>query len=167
MTKDRLLTRSRLSGEHPIRIDDDTEARQEVDQATRLLQILQIQGDAVDQSAVRKAKADLARAKKKLRACYEWIPLRAMEADAFEALMGEHKPRPETNDRLFNRDTFPKACLLATDASGRSEADWEHIFKHVLSGPEQSALCNAAIRVNARTPDESLPKDWTSIEPSA
>lgn len=166
MTKDdRLLTRPRLSGEHPIRIDDDTEARREVESAQRLLHILQIQGDAADPAALRKAKADLNRAKKKLRACYEFIPLRAMEADAFEELKGRHKPRPDTADRVYNVDTFPKACLLATEESGRSEADWEYIFKHVLSGPEATELCNAAIRVNARTPDESLPKDWTSIEP--
>ena len=163
---DRLLARPRLSGEHPIRVEDDTQARRDVEQARTLLQILRIQGDAADEGAVSNAKADLARAQKTLHACYEWVPLRAMEAAAFETLMGEHKPRTGTEDKLFNRDTFPRACLLACDESGRSEADWEHIFKHVLSGPERAELCNAAIRVNARTPDESLPKGWAQIEPS-
>ncbi|MDX3101759.1 hypothetical protein [Nonomuraea angiospora] len=163
---DRLLSRPRLSAEHPIRIDDDTEARREVESARMLLQILEIQGDSADQAAVRKAKADLKRAEKKLRACYEWIRLRAMEADDFEALLGKHKPRPDTKDTIYNLDTFPKACLLACDESGRSEADWEHIWKSVLSGPERTELCNAAIRINARTPDESLPKGWAQTEPS-
>lgn len=162
---DRLRNRKRLFAEHPIRVDDDTEARREVERASSLLQILLFQGDAADQAVVRKARAELKRAEKKLRACYEFVPLRAMEADAFEVLRGEHKPRPDTGDKLFNIDTFPRACLLATDESGRSEADWEHIFKHVLSGPEADELCNTAIRVNARTPDESLPKGWAQIEP--
>jgi hypothetical protein len=163
--KDRLLSRPRLSAEHPIRIDDDTEARREVERARTLLQILQIQGDAADEAALRKAKTDLKRAEKRLRDCYEFIPLRALPADEFEALMAAHPPRPDTDDRLFNTVTFPKACLLASDESGRSAEDWEHIFKNVLSGPERTELCNAAIRVNARTPDESLPKGWAQIEP--
>lgn len=164
---DRLLNRPRLSAEHPIRISDDTEARREVEQARTLLQILQIQGEAADEQAVRKAKADLKRAEKKLRACYEFIPLRAMPADDFEALVSAHKPRPDTDDKVWNNATFPWACLLACDESGRSEADWEHIRKHVLSGPELMELCNTAIRVNARTPDETLPKGWARIEPSS
>lgn len=165
MSGDRLLNRPRLGAEHPIRIVDDTEARQEVEQAQFALALLQTQSE-VDAGALKKAKATLTRARKQLRACYEWVPLRAMEADEFELLKGRHKPRPDTDDRLYNVDTFPKACLLATDESGRSEADWEHIFKVVLSGPEKTDLCNAAIRVNARTPDESLPKGWAQIEPS-
>lgn len=163
---DRLLNRKRLSAEHPIRIEDDTEARREVEQARTLLQILQIQGDSADEAAVRKARAALKRAEKKLRDCYEWVPLRAMEADDFEVLVGKHKPRPDTKDEIWNNETFPRACLLACDESGRSEADWESIFKSVLNGPEQLELCNTAIRVNARTPDQSLPKGWAQIEPS-
>lgn len=163
MTQDRLLARPRLSGEHPIRIEDDTEARRDVEQARTLLQIMQIQGGATDEAAVGKAKADLKEAQRRLRACYEWIPLRALEVDDFEKLVGKHKPRPGTSDEIFNNETLPKACLLACDESGRSEADWEHIFTHVLNGPEQLELCNAAIRVNARTPDESLPKGWAQI----
>ncbi|MGP4092925.1 hypothetical protein [Nonomuraea sp. KM90] len=161
---DRLLSRPRLSAEHPIRIDDDTEARREVEQAQFTLALLRTQGDP-DEAAVRKAKAALKRAEAKVRACYEWIPLRAMEVDDYEALVGEHKPRPDSADEIWNNATFPRACLLACDESGRSEADWEHIFKHVLSGPEQIQLCNTAIRLNVRTPDESLPKGWAQIEP--
>ncbi|MFD9949818.1 hypothetical protein ACFWYW_55885 [Nonomuraea sp. NPDC059023] len=164
-TEDRLLNRERLFAEHPIRIDDDTEARQEVEQARLVLNLLRAQGDA-DETALKQAQEALIQARSTLRACYEWIPLRAMEADEFEALMGKHKPRPETDDTLFNRETFPRACLLACDESGRSEADWDHIWKRVLSKPERTELCNTAIRVNARTPDESLPKGWAQIEPS-
>ncbi|MEV1245083.1 hypothetical protein [Nonomuraea sp. NPDC049750] len=164
MSEDRLLNRKRLSAEHPIRIDDDTEAREAVEQAQFALALLRTQGEAADEGALRSAKASLTRAKKKLRACYEWIPLRAMEVDAFEKLVGEHKPRPETSDEIWNNETLPKAVLLACDESGRSEADWEHIFTHVLNGPEQLQLCNTAIRVNARTPDASLPKGWAQIE---
>ncbi|WP_433445728.1 hypothetical protein [Nonomuraea sp. CA-141351] len=163
-TSDRLLNRPRLCAEHPIRIDDDTEARQEVEQARFTLALLQTQSE-VDEGALKKARAALTRAQKKLRACYEWIPLRAMEVDAFEALVGQHKPRPDTADKVWNDETFPRACLLACDESGRSEADWEHIFKHVLNGPEQLELCNTAIRINARTPDESLPKGWARTGP--
>jgi hypothetical protein len=164
MSEDRLLNRPRLSAEHPIRIDDDTEARREVEQAQFALALLRTQGDA-DEDALRTAKAAIKRAEKKVRGCYEFIPLRAMDPEAFEALVGEHKPRAGTDDQVWNNATFPWACLLACDESGRSEADWEHIRKNVLSGPELVALCNTAIRVNARTPDESLPKGWAQIEP--
>ncbi|HEY9375044.1 hypothetical protein [Streptomyces sp.] len=165
MSEDRLLNRGRLSAEHPIRIDDDTEARKAVEQAQFAMALLQTQGEVADDAAVRRAKAALKRAEKQVRDCYEFIPLRALPADDFEALIGQHKPRPDTKDEIWNGETFPKACLLACDESGRSEADWEHIFKNVLSGPEQLQLCNTAIRVNARTPDESLPKGWAQIEP--
>lgn len=161
---DRLLSRKRLFAEHPIRIDDDTETRREVEQAQLALALLRTQG-AADVAVVNRAKAALKRAETKLRACYEWIPLRAMEVDDYEVLVGKHKPRPDSSDEIWNNATFPRACLLACDESGRSEADWEHIFKHVLSGPEQIALCNTAIRLNVRTPDESLPKGWAQIEP--
>jgi hypothetical protein len=164
MSEDRLLNRGRLFAEHPIRIEDDTEARREVEQATFALALLRTQGDA-DAGAIRTAKAALKRAEKKVRDCYEFIPLRAMEADDYEVLVGKHKPRPDTTDEIWDNSTFPKACLLACDESGRSEADWEHIFKRVLSGPEQVQLCNTAIRLNVRTPDESLPKGWAQIEP--
>ncbi|MEV0616201.1 hypothetical protein AB0I81_23000 [Nonomuraea sp. NPDC050404] len=162
---DRLLSRKRLGAEHPIRIDDDTEARREVERASWELALLRTAGNA-DDAAIRKAKAALKRAEKRQRDCYEFIPLRALPADDFEALIGQHKPRPDTTDDVWNGDTFPRALLLACDESGRSVEDWEHIFKYVLSGPEQLLLFNTVVRLNARTPDESLPKGWAQIEPS-
>lgn len=159
-----LLARPRPFDEFPIRIVDDTEARKEVEQARTLLHILQIQGDAADASAVRKARAALKRAEANLKACYTFITLRAMEPDEFEALIGKHKPREGTDDKVWNVDTFPKACLLACVESDMSEQDWERFWKTGLSNAERADFCNAAIRVNARTPDSSLPKGWTQIE---
>jgi hypothetical protein len=162
---DRLLNRARLSGEHPIRIDDDTEARMEVEQARILLNLLEMHGDGADQAAaLRKAKARLKRAEAKVRACYEFVQLRAMEPAAFETLIGQHKPRPGTEDQVWNLETFPPAVLLACVQGDRSPQDWEHILAHVLSTGERRDLCNAAIRLNLRTPDASLPKGWMSIE---
>ncbi|MFG3439938.1 hypothetical protein ACGF0J_22045 [Nonomuraea sp. NPDC047897] len=162
--RERLLNRPRPSDTYPLRIEDDTEPRREVEQAQTLLRILGIPGDAADQAAVRKAQAALKKAEAKLKACYEFVTLRALPADDFEALVGAHKPRPETDDRLWNNETFPKACLLACVESDLSEEDWELIWTTVLSNAERIELSNAAIRVNVRVPDSSLPKGWAQIE---
>lgn len=162
--RERLLNRPRPSGTYPLRVDDDTEAREEVEQARTVLNTLEIHGDAADQAAVRKAKEALKKAKAKLKDCYEFVTLRALPADDFEALVSAHKPRPETDDRLWNNETFPKACLLACAQSDLSEEDWELIWTTVLSNAERIELSNAAIRVNVRVPDASLPKGWAQIE---
>lgn len=162
--RERLLSRPRPSGSYPLRIDDDTEARKDVEQAQALLRIMEIQGGAADQGAVRKARSALKKAESRLQACYEFVTLRALPPDDFEALVGAHKPREATTDQLWNNETFPNACLLACAESDLSEQDWELVWTKVLSNAERIELSNAAIRVNVRVPDSSLPKGWAQIE---
>jgi hypothetical protein len=164
--RERLLNRPRPSGSCPVRVDDDTEARKEVEQARMLLSIAELQGEAADQAAVRKARARLKKAEQALKACYEFVTVRALPPDDFEALVDAHKPRAETDDRLWNGATFPKACLLACVESDLTGEDWEHVWTTVLSNAERVELSNAAIRVNVRVPDSSLPKGWAQIETS-
>jgi len=64
---------------------------------------------------------------------------------------------------VWNLDTFPRACLLACVESDLTEAEWQQVMKEVLSQAELGELANAAIRVNVRVPDSTLPKDWTQI----
>lgn len=161
--RERLLGRPRPMATYPLRIDDDTEARKSVEQARTLLRILQMQGETAEETAVRKATKDLAKAEAALAACYEKVTLRAMPPEDFEALIGEHKPREGSEDQVWNLDTFPRACLLACVDSDLTEAEWQQVMKEVLSQAELGELANAAIRVNVRVPDSTLPKDWTQI----
>ncbi|MEO3875525.1 hypothetical protein ABGB18_42660 [Nonomuraea sp. B12E4] len=165
--RERLLNRPRPSGTCPVRIDDDTEARKEAGQASILLNLLDAQGESADQAAVRKAKARLKKAEAALKACYEFVTLRALPPDDFEALVDAHKPRPGTDDQQWDNETFPKAVFVACVESDLSADDWEHIWTSVLSNAERIELSNAAIRVNIRVPDSSLPKGWAQIEGSS
>lgn len=162
--RDRLRGRGRQFDTYALRIDDDAEARKELERARTLLRILQFQGDTADESAVRSAQQDLAKAEAAIAACYEQVVLRAMRPKDLEKLKGEHKPREGTEDRLWNLETFPRACLMKTVESDMTEADWEDVWEEVLSDGERVALTNAAIRVNVRAPDSTLPKGWTQTQ---
>lgn len=161
--RERLLGRPRPFGDVPLRVDDDTEAREEAERARRVLFMLQVEGGA-DEAALRRARTALTKAEKKLRACYEFVRVRALIADDFEALVAAHKPRPGTDDKMWNLDTFPRACFLSCVESDMSEEEWEQQWATGLSNAERIELGNAAARVNIRTPDESLPKGWAQIE---
>lgn len=163
--RERLLNRPRPSDTYPLRVDDDTEARKELEQARTLLRLLQYQGEEANESAVQAAKADLAKAESEVAACYEHIVLRAMRPGDFETLIGQHKPREGTKDQTWNLDTFPRACLMECVESDLTEAEWEQVWAEVLNLGEQGELCNAAIRVNVRAPDSTLPKGWTQTRP--
>ncbi|WP_405149430.1 hypothetical protein OG589_14500 [Sphaerisporangium sp. NBC_01403] len=161
--RERLLNRPRPMAAYPLRVDDDTQARKDMEQARTLLRLLQLQGESADESAVKAAKADLAKAEAALAACYEPVTLRAMPPDDFEALIALHKPREGTEETSWNLDTFPQACLMACVESDLTEAEWGQVWKEVLSQGERGELCTAAIRVNVRVPESTLPKDWTQI----
>ncbi|MCW2767777.1 MAG: hypothetical protein JWO11_3736 [Nocardioides sp.] len=162
--RDRLLNRPRPFDTYPLRVDDDTEARKGVEQAWTLLRLLQYQGEAADESAVRSAKQDLEQAESVLAACYEPVTLRAMRPGDFETLIGRHKPREGTKDQAWNLDTFPRACLMECVESDLTPQEWDQVWADVLNHGEQGELCNAAIRVNVRAPDSTLPKGWTQTQ---
>jgi hypothetical protein len=163
--RERLLNRPRPSGEFPVRVDDDTAARDQLERARRLLTMLLLQGGAED-SVVEQARADVQEAEETLRACFEFVTLRALPALDFEALVTAHPPRPDTKDKLWNLDTFPRACFLAGVEGDLTAQEWESLWETGMSNAEQVEAGNAAIRVNIRTPDESLPKGWERTEPS-
>ncbi|AQZ67640.1 unnamed protein product [[Actinomadura] parvosata subsp. kistnae] len=163
--RDRLLNRPRPTGSFPLRVDDDTAARDELERARRLHTMLLLQG-GVDESALEQARTDVREAEERLRDCFEFVTLRAVSAADFEALVTAHPPRPDTKDEMYNLDTFPKACFLACVEGELSQEEWERLWDTGLSNAEQIAAGNAAIRVNIRTPDESLPKGWERTEPS-
>lgn len=159
--RERLLQRPRPSDVYPLRIDDDTAARAGLERAQALLRLLQFQGEAAEESAVRAAETAVAAAEQRLAACYEQVVLRAMRPDDFDALITLHPPREGTGDRVWNLETFPRACLMECVESDLTPAEWDQVWKDVLSHAERIELCNAAIAVNARPPDSALPKGWT------
>ncbi|MEV4096974.1 hypothetical protein [Streptosporangium saharense] len=162
--RERLLARPRLADTCMLRVDDDAEARKELERARTFLRVLQFQGDAADESAVRAARADLERAEAAVAACYEPITLRAMRPGDFEALIALHRPREGTGDRAWNLETFPRACFQECVEADLTTAEWEQVWKEVLSQGERDELCTAAIRVNVRIPDSTLPKGWTQSQ---
>lgn len=162
--RDRLLNRPRPFDTYPLRIDDDTEARKDLERARTLLRLLQFQGESANEEAVRSVTADLAKAEAEMAACYEQVVLRAMRPGDFEKLIGKHKPREGTEDRTWNLSTFPRACLMGCVESDLTLEDWDQVWEEVLSDGEQGELCTAAIKVNVRVPDSTLPKGWTQTQ---
>lgn len=162
--RDRLLNRPRPHTVYPLRVEDDTEARKTLEQARAHLRLLHAMGKGAEESAVDAAKQDVVTAEAAMAACYENVVLRALPPDEFEALVSEHKPREGTEDRAWNLDTFPRACLMACVESDLTEHEWGLVWANVLSLGERGDLGNAAIRVNVRVPDSTLPKDWTQTQ---
>lgn len=159
--RERLLNRPRPSDAYPIRIDDDTQAREALEETQSVLRLLLIQGDAADADTLTRAHTAVAEAEGELKACYEPVLLRALRPEDWEALIALHPPRAESTDDIWNAATFPKACLLACIESDLTETELGQLWTEVLSKAEQVRLCNAAIRVNVRVPDATLPKGWT------
>ncbi|GII89620.1 hypothetical protein Ssi03_76100 [Sphaerisporangium siamense] len=158
--RDRLLARPRPSTTYTLRVEDDTEQRRRLEDARRVLHLLQAQGDEADQGALTAAREELDQAEEELEACYEHIVLRAMRPRDFETLIAEHPAREGTEDKAWNVATFPEACFLACAEGEMSAADWEQFLAGNVSDVERADLYTEAIRVNARLPVATLPKDW-------
>lgn len=160
--RDRLLARPRAWASYPVRIDDDTAARAAVEQARQTLALIQMQSQLTeDGEAVAAAQQAVATAEELLRGCYEQVVLRALPPKRWEDLVGKHPLRPGSTDEVWNTETFPRAAFVACVEGDLTSAEWDQVLDEVLSQAERVRLCNAAIAVNVRVPDQTLPKDWT------
>lgn len=156
--RDRLLGRTRPTLTHHLRVDDDTAARAAVEAAREQLAAAEMRFDPRAGEAVKEARAALEAAQGLLAECYEPVVLRAMPPKEFEELVAQHPARKDETER-WNNDTFPRAAFLASVTGELSRTEWETVLDEQLSEGERNAICLDALRVNARMPDGTIPKD--------
>lgn len=166
--RERLAAKRRPTSSLRLRIDtppesklEDLRAAQVADRLARMRH-----GDTADPELVRARKA-LAKAEKTVEAYYETLVLRAMAPDEFEALIASHRPTDEQRkadgEAQWNKDTFPPALLSYCVEGDMTEADWNEFWhSDRLSTAERNQLLSAALEVNIRLADDTVPKGWTA-----
>jgi hypothetical protein len=127
--------------------------------AAEAWRITLLRSDEAALQAVEAARAAVDKAQEKLDACYEKIELTPLPPDDFEALIGKHPPREDTDDTRYNKATFPTACFLACAPADLSEQEWIEFLKSNVSSVERDDLLNLAVGVNVRRVDQAVPKD--------
>lgn len=155
--RDRLLSRSRPTTIHHLRVEDDTDARAAVEAAQEALGVARMRMDARATEAVTEAENTLEKARADLAACYEPVVIRAMEPRRFEDLVAQH-PARDGKDERWNVETFPRALFLASVVGELSREEWEQVLDEQCSEGEQNGLFLDAQLVNARMPDGRVPK---------
>ncbi|MEV7611316.1 hypothetical protein AB0N61_17660, partial [Microbacterium sp. NPDC089320] len=106
-------------------------------------------GREAAEADVKAARRAVAHQEADLDACYEHIKLTAMPPDEYEALVALHPPRPNTDDKEWDAETFPKAVFLAC-ATELTPEEWEPILAQNLTHAEREDLYYLARAVNLR-----------------
>lgn len=154
--RERLIGRARPSTVCRLKVDDTAAAQAAVDEATdqhRLAQLLVADGKKADVAA---AKRKLDKAQAAYDACFEPVTVRALAPPDYEALVADH-PADKDSDNAYAED-FPRALFLACVEGEMDTAEWEKFLDESASEGERTALYLAALQVNNRPPDESVPK---------
>lgn len=158
--RDRLMGRELPSVAHAIAVKDPTAAIRSCNRAERVLLHAERSGDA---EAIKRTKAALGRAQRKVDACYEVLTVRALLPGAYEALIADHPPTPEQvaaapaphEAPQWNRETFRAALLAACVDNDMTEDDWNTWLTEHASRGEGQRLFVAALAVNE---NERLPE---------
>lgn len=92
-------------------------------------------------------------------ACFEDIVFNALPGDEFEALMGEHPPTPEDDEKglTHHDETFLPALLAASCTNGWTVEDWEAELAECTLG-DRRELRETVTHVNTRTWSQQIPK---------
>ena len=155
--RERILARRRPSVAYELLVEDDTAAVAEMVAAKEALDVARFRTDDGAQQAVTDAEKRLEKAREDVAACYEAVPLIALPPAAFEALLAEHPPR-EDEDEKWNDLTFPRACFLAClDDSNVTPEEWAEFVDANVSQGEREHLFRTAMNLNARWPSGSIP----------
>lgn len=157
--KARLSKRELPTAEYPLRISDDSEARGELVAAQYELRMAEAREDA---AKIKAAKAKVAKAQKKVDAHYETLKLRALPSEDMEALIAKH-PAKKDSDDAWNVETFRPALIAACVEGDMTEQDWAEFLSGRNNLGEVRELFSAVLRVNDRSPDPSVGKDWMGI----
>ncbi len=155
--RERLDGKKRPTLPYKVRVEDTTAAEAALGEAqAELVLALGTEREAAAQQTVKTALAALG-------ACFEPIVFTAMDPEAFEALVAEHPPRPDTEDESWNADTLPRETFLRCAPPVYTAEEWLVWIARTCNRAERVELFNAAVAVNVRTVSPTLPKGWTEI----
>jgi hypothetical protein len=155
----RLLARKRPTVDYQLAVVDELDAVAELAAAREAFEVAQLRVDDGAETAVVEAEKRVEQARKAVEACYEPVTFTALPPVEFEALVAAH-PSREGKEEQWNGDTFPPACFLAcVDTAELSADEWAEFVQASVSQAERVALFAAAIGINARWPNGSIPND--------
>jgi hypothetical protein len=158
---ERLLRRKSPEVVHHLRAAEPHEeaaARQAVADARERLETASWRSDEQAQAAITAAQAEVDQARAALAACYEPVVIRALPPKEFEALVDEH-PARDGKDEPYNPETLNMELFHLCVQGNLSREQWETEVIPQLSKGELLSLETAAIALNGRTSDGSIPKD--------
>lgn len=115
------------------------------------------EGAEADRTA---ADAELDQARAALAACYEPVVIRALPPEEFEQVAADHPARPD-KDEAYNLDTLCPELFYrgVRDTSELTREQWETEVVPQLGRGEWMGLTVAAMAINGRMSDGSIPKD--------
>lgn len=157
----RLLRRRLPEVVHHLRAAEPHEeaaARKAVADARERLEEASWRVDDKAAAAIAAAQVDVDQARAALAACYEPVAIRALPPAAFEALAAEHPARPG-QDEAYNLETLCPALFYAGVQGELTAEQWEHEIVPQLGRGEWWGLQAAAMTINGRATDGSIPKD--------
>lgn len=155
--RERLRNKRRPSAPCRLRIDDTAPAQRALEEAVVALRLAQA-GDS-DAETLEGHRQAVREARAALEGCYEPITLLALPPADLEALIAAHPPRKDDdNDVEWNNASFPRALFLACVQGDLSSEEWETILAESCSDGEVNALEQAAIAINVRAPEGTVPK---------
>lgn len=154
--REQLRGRARPSVPCRLRVRDTGPATRAVEEAVIALRLLQARGQ---DDQVTEARQVVRAAQEALDACYATVELVALRPPDFEALVAAHPPREGTDDVEWNTETFGPALFRACAQGDMTDADWDAFFAEDCSDGEKVMLPQAALAINVRVPEGTLPKD--------
>ena len=157
--RERLRNRPRPGVPVRLQVDDPREAERHLEEALIGLRLAQTRG--ADEQAVDGLRAGVEAARVAVETCFEEVRVTAMPPEDLEALIGAHPPREDGEDESWNRDTFPRALLLECLPDDMTADEWQAWLRVHCSDGEIAVFEAAALRINVRAPEGTLPKGWT------
>lgn len=162
--RDKLRSKQRRSTVYPLAVADTSEAEHAAQQARMAYHRAVVQHETDDHPEVAAAQQRLNEAERAEAECYEYVTVRALPADDFEALADAHSPQNGDGESAsWHEETFRPALLAACVESDMTEDDWASFFKEAGSYGDQSGIFTVALQVNTRTPSPSVPKDSSGM----
>jgi hypothetical protein len=161
--RDRLLNRKRPSVPYQLLIDDDSDARMELEEAEAALDLARMgpQDDDEVKAEVDEAAERVEKAKAALEACYETITIRAVEPKRFEEIIDAH-PKRDAENEPYNIDAVSRELFLEGVESELTREEWEQemLSARMSFGESESGngVFAAALLVNSRIPKAIIPK---------
>lgn len=145
--------RERPRPENKLRICDDDQLRQRVEEAAQVAQRARIFAEASpaddlaeQRASAAEAAADQARAE--LDHASDFLTFLALPRPVLEELIAQHPPTEQQAEEgaVFNADTFPAALVSAASRDGMNREEADELLM-TWSAPDANALWEAAWQV--------------------